>query len=712
MPKTFKDRFQVDFYSFFIWGLILLLLGAKLYTNAYLCGMPLSTMSNLVEVQTVDYTHESLNSARLPGIYVFHLLYKYLGLSDESFKICMVLFVLAVEVVTIYQIALLAFESKTSAILAVLILLFSSLFYSVGAPKPFVENNLAALSIVLVVLATLLWLKENYVLSALIVGFSFDCHPIYPLAFILTFFSYLIIRYRTISARTVISALALFLLVTLPVTLSVVKSALFVVKGLAVENLDPELIWRYIRVAQPEHAFFDIKPEFHIGFSIYIASFLLLSLFFLQGERAKQGIFLKLFLLTLVTISFHLFDNLNSYYFKIIPLFNLKLARFTSYGSVMVYVTLAGAVTCTLNHTGVNRILQTLLFLLLCFSILNPFLGPYASLWITHLLILEVVIIYYLYNLFHIRGRLSSKLLTLNLVLLAISLIYFYYLVLFNQKTHNIAFVDFFTLKKVEAFFKTFFQVHFELKVNENVNLVKNGVSEAFYILLIKVTTLFMFSLIGFKQVSSFKSFAAVPFASFFRNLYDRFLYEKGRGIVFNVILIALSAIGLYREYSLGDFKETPYYQYEKPMKEWVINNTSREDRFLIPLSINSWSDTNRYAFYDVNIINNASYNKVFIMEAIKRLQILVDLDLKNMTEKEMSEISPLNGDWTKRHTVFNARYNNLSEERLLKFRDDYDIDYFVTTSDTQYTFPIVFKNKGFRIYRLSRNDSTNDKKS
>ena len=107
-----------------------MLWGASLYTNAYLFGMTIETMSNLIDASIADPINESLNSANLPSMYVFYFLYKYLGLSDEFVKIGMILLVAAVEIVAIYQITVLAFESKTSAILAIILLLFSSLFYS------------------------------------------------------------------------------------------------------------------------------------------------------------------------------------------------------------------------------------------------------------------------------------------------------------------------------------------------------------------------------------------------------------------------------------------------------------------------------------------------------------------------------------------------------------------------------------------------------
>lgn len=730
MLKTLKDKFNVDFYCIFILTLILLLWGASLYTNAYLFGMPVETMSNLIDARAADHVNESLNSANLPSIYVFHFLYKYLGLSDEFVKISMILLVAAVEIVAIYKIAILAFDNKISAILAVIILLFSSLFYSVGAPKPFIENNLAALAIVLTVLATLFWLRENHKLSALIIGFSFDCHPIYPLAFILTFFSYLIIRYKTISARTVIASLAVFLLVTLPVTLSVAKSAIFVVQGVATESLDPELIWRYIRLAQPEHAFFGIKPEFHLGFSIYIASFLLLSLFLIQGERAKQKIFLKLFLLIFVTISFNLFDDLNSYYFKIIPLFNLKLARFTSYGSTMVYIILAGAVTYTINSSRVNKILQILLFSLLCFSVFNPCMRPYTSLWINHLLILEVVIIYYLYNLYHARENLAFKIVAFNAALLAVTLVYFYYLVLFNENTHNMAFGDFFTLKKAGDFFITLFNVHFKLDINDTLigrmfqhrSWVADEIS---YISLMKVIVLFTFLLICYTGIAPSLNLSGRLFKDgyglwyspvqrlkqfYLMDLYNRFICGREKIIVFNTVLIILSVVGFNRQYRIEDFRQTPLYQYETPMKEWVKDHTPKEARFLVPPYLNSWFDTSRYTFYDANIINSASYNKAFIMDAIKRFQVFMDIDLKGMTEKEMNEISPLNENWGKRYEFLNKRYDNLSEERILEFRDNYNIDYFVTASEKKYTFPVVYQNKKFSIYKLNHNNPINKK--
>lgn len=705
---TLKDKFKINLYNVFILGLILFFWVGKLHTNTHLFGMPISTISNLVSAEYADSANAALSSANLPMYYIYHILYKYFGLSDGFVKAVVILLAAVITFISIYRISILTFKNNASGIFAVIIMLFSSLYYSTGAPNPLLENNLATLSTMFVLLSILFWLKGNYKLSALIVGFSFDCHPIYPIAFIIILFSYLIVRYKTISLKSIILSFSIFILVTLPVTYSVIKSALVVFNGLAYKAFDSQLIWRYIRFAQPEHAFIDIKPEFHIGFSIYIAALLFLSLIYMKEEdKFSKEVFLKLFILIVTVCMFSIFDNLNSYHFRIIPLFNLKLSRFTSYGSMMVYVILSGAVTYAVRSTKVNKIIQLWIFLLLAISIINPISNPFLSYWLNHLFILEAVIICYVHNYFHVRNKSALSVTAIGAIIFAISVLYFYYLVLFNKDTHNMPVADFFTGREFGKFWESLLDMHFNLKYVGNIQ------TSFFYIFWMKVIAVFTLSLICRIQIlnylNSIVKFDFIWWHSFVRwikNLSGRDSYRKLSqlniaNMFFISVLITLSVIGFSRLYAMDDFKNNVIFKYEMPMKEWVKRNTPKEARFLIPLYINGWFDTNRYSFYDVNIINDASYNKSFLMDAIKRFQILTDFDLENMTESEMSEISPLTPDWGKRRDVLKKKYDEMSVQKILEFRDKYNIDFFITSSCREYPFQVVYQNKAFKIYKI-----------
>ena len=454
MTKILKNILSSDRYDVFLIGIIVLYFGAKLYINEHIWGVDIGDM---VDLKSNTGLTAAFRVANLPVNYLLEFLYKTLGLSSEFIKAMIALFGIATITICIYKISLSTFENKRGAILAVVLFLFSSLYFSVSAAKPIGENNLTTLCFSFLMLGILYWLKDRYVLASLFIGLSFDCHPIYPIALILVFFAYSLIRYKIVTLKTVVLSLFVFLITTSPVTFSVAKSALFTVKGSASGTPTPELIWRYIRVAQPEMAFVDIRPEFHMGFSIYFASFLLLSLFYVYGGKTQREIFIKLFLLMLTTISFGIFDNLNSYHFKIITVMNLWLNRFTSYGSMMAYVILAGMATYTISPTKINRVLQIWVFLLLCFSVLYK--GP---LWLIHFLILETVLVYFIYNFIRTRRELSYKALTFNIGLLSAALAYFYYLAICHEYPTGIPFANVFSLDGEALFFQAFLYHQFK----------------------------------------------------------------------------------------------------------------------------------------------------------------------------------------------------------------------------------------------------------
>ncbi len=699
-----RKLIRIDFFDIFFMVVALAFWISKLYTHTYLLGMPISTMSNLIDSKPVDPTNAALGSANLPGHYVCHILYKYLGIPDNFIKSVFMLFVIVVGLSSIYKTSILVFKNKLCGIFAIIILLFSSLFYSVSAPAPFVENNVQTIATILTVLAVFFWLKGKYGLSALVVAAAFDWHPIYSIGFIIVFFLDMLIRYRKISRKTILLSFAIFAFVTLPVAFSIFKSAFLVFKGMATQAIDSELIWRYVRLAQPEHAFLAIKPEFHIGISLYIASLLLLlSSLFNEKNIEDKVRFIKLFFLILTTILFALFDNLNSYYFKVIPLFNLKLARFTSYGSMMVYSVLAGFLWYSARtKNNVNIILRGWLFVLLCLSVLDAS-QSYTSMWFYHLLILECVIIFYCFNAFHKTGdKLMAGDAIVRIGLLLLSLGYFYYLVLFSKDTHNIAFFKFFTLEKLGLWWTTLYNVHFSSEYVDGNVLAKCA----------RVTTVAALSLMCCYYIIVFLRRSCSHFrccsntsSDYTRGYFSRIM--NCRSTIVTVLLtgvfVFLSYVGLERAYGLEDYRNNIIYKYEMPMKDWVRVHTPGDSKFLIPFYINSWFDTNRYAFYDVNIANNASYNKVYIMEAIRNFEILMNIDLKRMSKAEMNKISPLDGRWGARNDYFKRFYDNLSENRVLQFHRDFGIDYFVTGSRKRYPFTVVYCNDEFIIYRLKQ---------
>lgn len=169
--------------------------------------------------------------------------------------------------------------------------------------------------------------------------------------------------------------------------------------------------------------------------------------------------------------------------------------------------------------------------------------------------------------------------------------------------------------------------------------------------------------------------------------------------VIYGAILIFMSLIGLHRKYNTEDHKESMYFGYDKPLVEWVKGHTPENASFLIPMYFTSWQGTKRPAFYDPNIINAASYNKVYIMDAVKRFQILMDVNLKDVNLEGPPEME-LQATWSS-SSFQNERYDSLTEDRILEIKKNYSIDYFVASSKKDYSFPVIYQNDKYKIYVL-----------
>lgn len=174
---------------------------------------------------------------------------------------------------------------------------------------------------------------------------------------------------------------------------------------------------------------------------------------------------------------------------------------------------------------------------------------------------------------------------------------------------------------------------------------------------------------------------------------------DKKFVIICSIILFLLSLNGLYRKYNGENYKESSLYRYDRPLMDWVRGNTTESATFLIPIYFHSWQGTKRPAFYDANIINGASYNKAYIMDAIKRFQILMDINLKDANLEKLLKWET-SKTWSA-NSFQKERYDNLTESRILEIKGNYGIKYFITSSVRSYSFPIVYQNDKYRVYDL-----------
>lgn len=474
------EKFNTYIYEIFLISIIVFHYGGILLTNSFLAG---ANISDFVDLKSNTIQTAAFKSANLPVFYLFEFLYKGLGLSNELIKAVVTLFCLVVISFSIYKITLCVFDNKLSGILAVILFLYSSLYFAtLFSNLNFIDDaNPDALSYSFLMLGIFYWLKERPNLASIFMGLSFGCHPILPIGFIVTFFMYQLISYKRIGARSIITTLLLFLIVTLPVTFGVVKSVVFVTGGAGAQGLDAELIWKYVRFVQPQSAFIDVVPQFHYGLSLYFSSFLLLLLLYNYGDTVQRERYSKLFLLVFTVFALTMFEILNSYHFRIISLYNLWLHRFMTYGSVITYIILAGGAFCAVREDRVNNFLRICLFLLLCFSIFARELRSdlYMTFWANHFYILEIVIIYYLYNLYnsYSKNELPFKVLTINLVFLAGALICFYHIAVYDRFRPQPPFLGLFQWDNIRLFLKVVFYGQFEYALTYNFY-------QGFYVLL------------------------------------------------------------------------------------------------------------------------------------------------------------------------------------------------------------------------------------
>jgi len=671
------ERLNIGFYEIFLLLLIVLQFGGILYTSSYLYGAQMDDFGDL-RANTIQTA--ALTSVNLPVYSLFKFLYGFLELPNDFIKALIALFALVIILTMIYKITIYVFDNRASGILAVILFLFSSLYFAAFFSKAnFIDDsNPDALSYAFLMLAIFFWLKEKHMLAAVFAGLSFDCHPILALGFTAIFFTYLAISYKTVGFRNIVLAGLLFFITTLPASLGVLKAALITVKSSGSGLLDGELIWRYVRIVQPQTIFVNTDPRFKSGVALYFASFLLLFALYNSGDAVSRKKYLKLFFLVFAVFSMAIFDILNSYYFRIMPLFNLWLHRFMSYGSVINYMVLAGAVfSAAPREDRAERVFKSLLFLLLCASVLIQSYGIYAfytSVWAIHFYLLEIVIIYSIYKTFS-GERPPLKLLAVYSAFLMGALACFYYMALYNRFENHVAFHDLFRVENAALFLRVIFYEQFkDIVFFTSKFAVKFG----------PIQTILMFSM-----------------AFLVLYLYTFRLAVEKKAVVCGVILIMLSASGLYIKYKGENYKNSNVYLYDRPLAAWVKNNTLKTDEFLIPLTFYAWQESKRPVFYDKNVINAASYNKAFMMAAIKRFQVLMGLNLKKLSESEIDAISPIGKSWGGMNAYFTKKYNSLSEEDVRNISRDYNVKYFVTGSDKDYSFPVVYDIKKYRIYKL-----------
>jgi len=436
--------------------ILMLHCGAILYTNSFLDG---ANIVDFVDMRSNTIQTAALSSANLPVFYLFEFLVKVLHLSNAAIKIMIVVFCLFGISYSVYKICVHIFKSELSGILAVVLFLYSSLFFApLFSNINFIDDsNPDALSFTFLLLGVLFWVKNRYLVSSMLFGFSFDCHPILPIGCILAFYIYQLVYYRTVRIRNISLSVAVFTVVTSPVIVSILKSMLSL-RLFAGSVLDGEMVWKYVVYAQPQSAFIDIIPGIHYGMALYLSAFLILLMFINWGDVELRKQYSVVFFVIFTVFAITILEIMNSRYFRIIPLYNLWFHRFLSYGSLMNYIVLAGGALCVIKRGLFNSILRNCLFLLVVYSIFSYMNTKdlYMTYWANHFYILEVVVIYYVYNFVASWRRSGLKLAEtlLNVPFLAGALTYLIYLSVYDRFKPADQIVNLFQWANIKRFFE------------------------------------------------------------------------------------------------------------------------------------------------------------------------------------------------------------------------------------------------------------------
>jgi len=447
-------------YEIILFIIIIFHFSAIFHTNAYLTG---ADISDYVDMKSASAQPAAFKSANLPVFYLFSFLYKTLGIPNDYIKAIIAFFCLTVIVWSIYKITITVFENKLAGLLSVVLFLYTGLFFGIHYSTVWIidNSNPDALSFSFLMLGILYWLNDRYRLSSLFLGLSFGCHPILPLAFIILFFLYMLLDIRRKPVKELAVSVALFIMVTFPVTLSMLKVVFFTIHGSVKQALDADLIWRYVRFLQPQTVFIDTIPMFHIGIALFFSTILLLVIFINTSEPARKRKFIKILSLLVTILLFVFFEILNSYYFKIIAVYNLWFFRYLTYGSTMCYIVLAGAAFYRIKDGWFYSSISICLLFILFFSVMAGDIraGRAAALYYCHYYLFEIAFICFLYFIYQCITQKDAPAImwTVNIALILAAFMYLFYLSVFNPFSPERNLLTFFQLKNMLLFIDKLF---------------------------------------------------------------------------------------------------------------------------------------------------------------------------------------------------------------------------------------------------------------
>ena len=349
------------------------------------------------------------------------------------------------------------------------------------------------------------------------------------------------------------------------------------------------------------------------------------------------------------------------------PLFNLWLFRSMVYGSVISQIIILMYVFLILNEETKPFYLFTALLLLI--TLVSSFIVNRGIIQMIHYIMLLLTLIIFVDFFYKIIKKNDIKIFNrvLLFLLLLISVIYLYYLTVYNQNSYLTTVKDLISLKPIE-----------------NILLSVPSVIKKNILIFIVIALLYL----GI-------------------NIYKRKMITVRSKVIINNILLSIFVLLFACGIIINKYNTKPFILTEsgidfKNTFDWIKNKSSKESYFIIPPYFHYWTGANRRCFYDVNNVNGANYNKNYIMPVINNFKELYGIDISNLTENEIKKLRPpVKDDFAWSQKSLAQIYDSLTEEKIRSLKEKYGITHIVTRSNLKYNYNVVFFNKTYRIYEL-----------
>lgn len=166
-------------------------------------------------------------------------------------------------------------------------------------------------------------------------------------------------------------------------------------------------------------------------------------------------------------------------------------------------------------------------------------------------------------------------------------------------------------------------------------------------------------------------------------------LQEKRKSIIYVGMALVVLTLGMLGFYNSNSEDQKEYIKAEWSAQKWLSENTPNHIKLLIPPYLTMWENYSmRDSFFTYNDLAYVFYGTDLMPEVMGRLNEYVS-DLSSI--KNSGEL----------YAKMIAEYNSWDENKIGALANKYNIGYFITDTDKNYYFPLVYQNSRFRIYKI-----------